>query len=191
MACSGHLDLGPLACSANLQPSQALSLATDPGSEKSAVVINGSPAMVETIGPDLTTHQGLSIALQQEAIWGDAGSFSPFGVQHCTWSPSGLRAFAPWWTQSDELPPPPPKTSGSMAQERSRDGWAACLSTTVGGHGMESIAQEPKHRAFRRRNLSRDQCGVGMVLLELHFGGYDHQARLPSQGWFSFRPERD
>lgn len=59
-----------------LSSSQALPSASDPALENSAVVIPG----LQTMGPDLTAHQGPIIALQQDATWGDAGSFGPFGV---------------------------------------------------------------------------------------------------------------
>lgn len=59
-----------------LSSSQALSSASDPALENSAVVIPG----LQTMGPDLTAHQGPVITLPQDATWGDAGSFGPFGV---------------------------------------------------------------------------------------------------------------
>lgn len=121
MACLGHMNLrGPLACSPNLQPLPGLVLRQTQAQRSRPL----SPAMVETVGPDVSTHQGLSMARQQEAIWVMRKLFGPFGVQHCTWSPSGLRAFAAWWTQADGLPHPLPKTAGSMAWEGSGDGWA-------------------------------------------------------------------
>ena len=117
-------DGGPLALSANLPPSQALSLATDPGWEKPAVVGYGSPAIVGTTGPDLTAPQGQSAALRQEAIRRDAGSWGPFGVQYVVsiW-PQRLRSLVDsGWRLH-------PYSKDSW--ERSGDGWAACFSTTA------------------------------------------------------------
>lgn len=110
-----------------LSSSQALSSASDPALENSAVVIPG----LQTMGPDLTAHQGPVIALPQDATWGDAGSFGPFGVYHCIWPPSGLRTFASLWTQTKHAASAhPQKQLGAWPKRKAKMGELPDSNTT-------------------------------------------------------------